>query len=108
MLQPQPERRATRRFLLRLPVALKHPQKGEVSAHTRDISSRGICFYVDAPLAVGSDVQFTLTLPSENTMTEAILVRCFARVVRVEDGPKGSGAAVAATIERYEFLADRQ
>jgi hypothetical protein len=107
MAQPSPEKRASRRFALKLPLAVKHPQKGEVHAFTRDVSSRGICFYIDTPLEVGSELQFTLTLPPEVTLTDEIHVRCYARVVRVEPGPKGTGMAVAAVIDRYEFLADR-
>ncbi len=106
MPQPQQERRATRRFSLRLPVTVKHPHDGEIAAHTRDVSSRGICFVVDLPITLGSDLEFTLTLPPEVTLTEAIRVRCRARVVRVEDAT-GGATAVAAVIDRYEFLAER-
>jgi hypothetical protein len=76
-------------------------------AYTRDVSSRGICFYFDTSLELGADLQFTLTLPPEITLTDAIRVRCYAKVVRVDPGLSGSGVAVAAVIERYEFLADR-
>jgi len=107
MVQVQAELRATRRFSLRLPLVIKHPQGGEISAVTRDISSRGICFYMDAPPTIDSDLQFTLTLPPEITLTGPIQVRCFARVVRVKEGSEGVGSAVAAVIDRYEFLADR-
>ncbi len=107
MAQPQEEKRATRRFALRLPVSVKHPERGEVAAHTRDVSSRGICFYINVPLSVGSDLEFTLTLPPEVTLTEAIRVRCLARVVRVEEEKQGLGTAVAAIIDRYEFLSER-
>ena len=107
MSQALAEKRATRRFSLRLPVAVTDRQNGEVSAFSRDISSRGICFLIDMPMAVGSDLQFTLTLPPEVTLTGAIRVRCYARVVRVEDGRMGMSTAVAAVIDRYEFLADR-
>ena len=107
MVQAQIEQRATRRFSLRLPLVVSNSQGGEISAVTRDISSRGICFYMDAPPAIDSDLQFTLTLPPEITLTGPIRVRCFARVVRVKEGSEGVGAAVAAVINRYEFLADR-
>ena len=107
MAQAQAERRASRRFTLRLPLAVRHPHRGEIPAHTRDVSSRGICFYFDSPLELGSDVQFTLTLPPEVTLTDAIRVRCYAKVVRVEPALTGIGVAVAALIDRYEFLAER-
>jgi hypothetical protein len=107
MAQAQSEQRATRRFSLRLPLVVTQPYGGEISAVTRDISSRGICFYMDTPPAVDSDLQFTLTLPPEVTLTGPIRVRCFARVVRVKEGSEGVGSTVAAVIDRYEFLADR-
>jgi hypothetical protein len=102
------EKRATRRFALQLPVSVKHPQRGEIAAQTRDVSSRGICFYIDTSFAVGSNLEFTLTLPPEVTLTEAIRVRCKARVVRVEPGAEKESIAVAAIIDRYEFLSDRR
>ena len=107
MAQPQVEQRATRRFALRLPVTVKHPDKGDLHAVTRDISSRGICFRMDAsvPLAMDSDLQFTLILPPEITLTSPIRVRCFAHVVRVNH--EGPSTAIAATIHRYEFLTER-
>ncbi len=100
------EKRATRRFSLCLPIALKVGNgDGDVESSTRDVSARGVCFYVDAPPAEGSDIHFTLTLPPEVTLTESISMRCMGRVVRVERG-SGSTTAVAAVIERYEFLGD--
>ena len=107
MAQPQPEKRASRRFALKLPLAVKNSHKGETPAFTRDVSSRGICFYIDAPLEVGTDLQFVLTLPPEVTLTDEIHVRCFARVMRVDPSPKGNGVVAAAVIDRFEFLAER-
>jgi hypothetical protein len=107
MAQPQSEKRATRRFALRLPVTVKDPTSGnDVPAQTRDVSARGICFYIDSPLMVDSKLEFTLTLPPEVTLTESIRVRCFAHVVRVEQNPYAPGVAVAAVIDRYEFLGE--
>jgi len=107
MAAPQVEKRTTRRFTLRLPLTIKLPQKGEITAHTRDISSRGVSFYLDSPLQVGAALNFTLTLPPEVTLTQAIQVRCNGRVVRIEESPENSRVAVAAVIDRYEFMADR-
>ena len=106
MPEPRPEMRATRRFALRLPVAVKFTNGAaqEQDAQTKDVSARGVYFFVDSDLAEGSDVEFTLTLPPEITLTESIRVRCKGRVVRVdESGPR---VGVAAVIEQYEFLAD--
>jgi len=103
MVEPQVERRTTRRFLLDLPVAIKRLGAKEILAHTRDVSSRGICFYMLNPAPVGENIEFTLTLTAEITLTEAIRVRCHGRVLRVEPA---NVPAVAAVIDRYDFLAN--
>ena len=103
-----PEKRSTRRFALRLPLSVSYTQAGaqEKTAETRDVSARGICFYLDSTIATGSSIEFTLTLPPEITLTESIRVRCKGKVVRVNDpGPDGK-VAVAAVIDEYEFLAE--
>ena len=108
MAQPQQEQRATRRFSLRLPLAVKYVD-GDVHeelAHTRDVSARGVCFYLDSTIAVGSEIEFTLTLPPEITLTESIRVHCKGRVVRVEPAAASGKIGIAAIIERYEFLAE--
>lgn len=105
--QEENDKRATRRFALRLPVSVRYGQDGqEHTAQTRDVSARGICFYVDSAIQAGSALDFTLTLPPEITLTESIRVRCKGRVVRVESGGSNSKMAVAAVIDEYEFLAD--
>jgi len=106
MAEVTPEKRTTRRFGLRLPVSVNSVSNGpaEAPAQTRDVSARGICFYVDSAVEAGSAIEFTLTLPPEITLTESIHVRCKGRVVRV-DNPSGAGKmAVAAVIDDYEFL----
>ena len=107
MAQPQQEQRATRRFSLRLPVSVKFTESGpEKNAQTRDVSARGICFYLDQPLSEGSEIEFTLTLPPEITLTDSIRVHCKGKVVRVEPDQASGRVGVAAIIERYEFLAE--
>ena len=107
MTQPQVEKRGTRRFPLNLPVSVKYPDGGSVFAHTRDVSSRGISIYMSRPPAIGAELEFTLTLTPEITLTEAIRVRCLARVVRVGEaaGENEALPAIAAIIDRYDFLA---
>jgi PilZ domain-containing protein len=104
------ELRTTRRFSLRLPVEVKYSAESvkQAKAHTRDVSSRGICFYFDSHIQPGSDIEFTLTLPPEITLTESIRVRCKGTVVRVEAPPAPGGkVGIAATIQHYEFLAEK-
>ena len=104
----QDNKRATRRFALRLPVSVSYTQDGvhEKSAQTRDVSARGICFYLDSSIAAGSVIEFTLTLPPEITLTESIRVRCKGKVVRVDEGGPEGKVAVAAVIDEYEFLSE--
>jgi|SRR5579871_1169223 hypothetical protein len=104
----QENKRATRRFALKLPVSVSYSQDGaqEKSAQTRDVSARGICFYVDTAIAAGSTIEFTLTLPPEITLTESIRVRCKGSVVRVDEGGPEGRVAVAAVIDEYEFLSE--
>lgn len=107
MAQPQREQRSTRRFSLKLPVTVKFNEAGmEKTAHTRDVSARGICFYMDSTVSEGSEIDFTLTLPPEITLTESIRVHCKGKVVRVEPQTQGGRVGIAAVIERYEFLAE--
>src|SRR5439155_22003024 len=110
MVEAEPEKRATRRFALRLPVAVTYSDNGsqEKSAQTRDVSARGICFYVDSAIAPGSLIEFTLTLPPEITLTESIRVRCKGKVVRSEPGNNGTQLRIAAVINEYEFLSAAQ
>jgi hypothetical protein len=101
-----PEKRAARRFALRIPVSVSRAENSHPSepAQIRDVSARGICFYLDSPIDQGSPVGFTLTLPPEITLTESIRVQCKGHVVRVENSRQDGKLAVAAVIEEYEFL----
>jgi PilZ domain len=106
MAEAQQEKRAARRFALRIPVAVARGEEtnyGE-SAEVRDVSARGISLYLDSPIEQGSPIGFTLTLPPEITLTESIRVQCKGRIVRIEDNSDGGKLAVAAVIEEYEFL----
>ncbi|HEX3323176.1 MAG TPA: PilZ domain-containing protein [Terriglobales bacterium] len=106
MAEPPQDKRSTRRFALRLPVSVTYTENGEQqkAAQTRDVSARGISFYVDAPIAKDSPIEFTLTLPPEITLAESINVRCKGKVVRIDDPAANGKMAVAAVIEEYEFL----
>lgn len=108
MAEPQQEKRGARRFPLRVPVSVNRngadSNSAKESAQLRDVSARGICFYLDSGIEQGAHIGFTLTLPPEITLTESIRVQCLGRVVRVEDGVSEGKVGVAAVIETYEFL----
>jgi PilZ domain len=104
MAQPQPEKRGTRRFSLDLPIAVKFLDNGtyEVTGHTRDVSSRGVFFYLGKDIVEGASIEFVMTLPSEITFTQPIRVHCAGRVIRVNRNGNEQGVAVA--IEKYDFV----
>jgi hypothetical protein len=106
MVETQQEKRSARRFALRIPVSVARGEKLDQSepALLRDVSARGICLYLDPPIAEGSPIGFTLTLPPEITLTESIRVQCKGRVVRIDGSPNNGKMAVAAVIEEYEFI----
>jgi hypothetical protein len=103
------ERRATRRYDLSLPVNVRLPinrEPGGQNGQTRDVSTRGVYFTIHKDFAPGTEVDFTLTLPSEITRGAEVLVRAHGRVVRV-DKRKDEGlepVGVAAIIERYDII----
>jgi hypothetical protein len=106
MTEAQQEKRAARRFALRVPVSIGRGENANYneSAQIRDVSARGICLFVDSPIEQGSPIGFTLTLPPEITLTESIRVQCKGRVVRMDNSSATGQIAVAAVIEEYEFL----
>lgn len=106
MSEPQQEKRGARRFALRVPVTVSrnNGSSPKEMVQLRDVSARGICFYVDSTIAQGANIGFTLTLSPEITLTESIRVQCKGRVVRVEGGAPEGKVTVAAVIEEYEFL----
>lgn len=104
MAHTQADQRGARRFPLALPISLRFSGTGKpsVTAHTRDVSSRGVFFYVDADLAEGSAVDFVMTLPEEITLAAPIRVHCHGKIVRTDHAGKFRGVAVA--IDKYDFV----
>jgi hypothetical protein len=100
------ERRTTQRFSMRLPLTVRWTTGaavGETSTESRDVSSRGVYFFLSKDVKEGSAVEILLTLPNEITLAGPVRVRCLGRVQRTEQREEGAVGVVAA-IERYEFL----
>jgi len=99
------ERREARRFNMSLPLrVLPGEDKGrELSAHTRDLSYRGLYFLVEADFEVGNEIDFVITLPQQVTQSGDVNIRCHGRIVRVEVTENGR-TGIAAQIARYEFM----
>lgn len=104
MAQPQPEKRSTQRFLLELPITITYAGSAmaELTAQSRDVSSRGVFMYVDSEFTDGATVEFVMTLPHEVTLADPIRVRCTGHVLRIENRDHRQGVAVS--IENYDFI----
>ncbi len=78
------ERRVGQRFPYLLAVSLRQPSGSiQGAGFTQDLSSRGVFFFTDAPLAEGAEIELTLRMPSEITLGESMAVRCRGRILRV-------------------------
>src|SRR5438094_2599329 len=106
LLQSTQERRVMRRFDMRLPASVKVDSVSldEFLTETQNVSARGVFFYLDRPVAEGSDIEVTLTFPPHVTLTDSVRVRFRARVIRVETPLPSARVGTAAMIEDYEFL----
>jgi hypothetical protein len=100
------ERRATRRFRMKLPMRVRWATKsgnGEAQTESEDITSRGVYFVLPTEIDNGSWVELVLVLPHEITLAEPVRARCQARVRRTEL-KEMNRVGVAAEIELYQFL----
>jgi len=98
------ERREARRYTMSLPLRIlsRSPSDPEVKTETRDVSYRGLYFYVNTGIDIGNEIEFVLLLPKQITLSGDVSIRCRGQVVRVEEN--GTRRGVAARIDRYEFL----
>ena len=99
------ERRSARRFQIRLPMVVRWTNDaavGEARTESRNVSSRGVYFFLPKEVSSGSPVEIVLTLPHEITLAGPVKVRCLGRVKRAET--ENGQIGVVAQIERYEFL----
>ncbi len=98
------ERREARRYSMALPLRIisRSPDHPEVKAETRDVSYRGLYFYVSSSVEIGSEIEFVLMLPKQITLSGDVNIRCRGQVVRIDEN--GTRRGIAARIDRYEFL----
>jgi hypothetical protein len=100
------ERRATKRFRVKLPIMVRWMNQsgiGEAQTEAENISSRGVYFFLPKEISNGSPVEFVMVLPHEITLAGPVRVRCQGRVRRTEIG-ETDRVGVVTEIERYEFL----
>ena len=101
------EARTGKRFPLELPIRIRR-KGGDEGATTADLSSAGVYIMADTNLAVGSPIEFDITLPAKVLGTPAdVEVHCTGRVVRKETGSTGKKkkkSGVACVIDQYQFI----
>ena len=101
-----PERRSAQRFRIKLPMTVRWTSGmaiGEAQTESKDVSSRGVYFFLPKNVNHGSPVEIILTLPHEITLAGPVRVRCLGRVHRTEEDASGQ-SGIVAEIQRYEFL----
>lgn len=101
------ERRTAQRFQIKLPMTVRWTSGtavGEAQTESRDVSSRGVYFFLPKQVTSGSPVEIILTLPHEITLAGPVRVRCLGRVNRSEDESPMGRSGIVAEIQRYEFL----
>lgn len=102
----QHERRASRRFLIRLQLIVRWADEdviGEAVTESREVSSRGLFFHLPKGLKSGMPIEIVVTLPHELTHAGPICVRCLGRVMRSTLGATGQ-VGIATAMDAYEFL----
>ena len=100
----QLERRARQRFDFNLPVSLRLEDGRTGSGFTQNLSARGLFLCTDMQLKEGQIVELTLSMPSEVTLSEAMRVRCQAKVLRVHAAGAENKSFAAIQLEKYEYL----
>jgi hypothetical protein len=96
-------RRKLPRFGMQLPLEVKAGDSMKMEAITRDLSARGVYFFLERDALFDRTVEFTVIFPKEVTGHSNLMVRCVGSVLRVEASENGK-IGVAAEIQRYEFL----
>lgn len=97
------ERRANPRFELNAPLIVKIGERS-VPAFTRDLSNRGVYFFLDSgdSARIPAEIEFTVELPPEVTLTTSCVIRCQGRVIRA-DQTSSQLTGIAAEILHYSM-----
>jgi hypothetical protein len=102
-LQSMNDRRERQRFGINAPLTVMIGQR-EIPGFTRDLSNRGVYFYLDmaecAP--IGGDFEFLVELPPEITLSTCCTIRCLGHVVRTDE-PSRELTGIAAEILHYSI-----
>jgi hypothetical protein len=105
-LQSAIDMRARQRFGISVPLTVMIGQR-EIPGFTRDLSNRGVYFYLDQADSelIGREFEFLVELPPEITLSTCCLIRGQGRVVRM-DHTSSQYAGIAAEILHYSMQRD--
>jgi hypothetical protein len=97
-------RRETNRFAVNVPLTVTIGDN-VVPGYTRDLSNRGMYFYISLAQSTLLDLEFecVVALPPEITLSTCCRIRCRARVLRKEKTPWDL-SGIAAEILDYSIL----
>lgn len=72
------------------------------------MSSGGVLFTTDVSVDIGDAIEYIITLPTGSNAGGLVRLRCMGKVTRFDVDGKSSpirpSHAIAATLERYEFV----
>ncbi|SRR6266567_4287403 len=107
------EQRRTRRFQLQLPVSITRAGAERVAfpGVTKNISSCGVLFTTGQEPDLGGPIEYIITLTHDGP--QPVNLRCMGKVMRAEatqtnGDAKSKAYQIAATLERYEFVRERE
>ena len=105
------EQRRTRRFKLELPLSITRAgaERVVVPGLTKNISSCGVLFTTGKEPDLGGPIEYVITLAQDGPQT--VNLRCVGKIMRSERTAardEKRGYQIAATLERYEFVRDRE
>ena len=104
------EQRKNKRFELRLPFELTRRGAHATSktGETQNMSSGGVLFTTEVSVDVGDAIEYMITLPTSPNSGGLVRLKGIGKVTRFHSAGKESPArpsrAIAATLERYEFI----
>jgi hypothetical protein len=99
-VQGNRERRSAVRYPLELPVVvLDEGNQAEIHGVTRDVSAKGVFFWVGYWSPKAGEFRFKMIFPAEITHAEGARAICRGRTVRIESPSTPGRTGIAAIID---------
>ena len=104
------------RFNLKLPLRIWFRERTENRSQakegmvvedtvTANIGSGGCYFYLRHAPVAGTDAEMEITVPLAGVRGKESKIRCWGKILRVEEQPGGEKVGVASTIQQYQIAA---